>query len=223
MSNLIVSVSGIRGIVGEGLTPAAAPGLRRGPGDAHRQGGRIVLSRDGRPSGGMLRHAVLAGLLAAGCEVHDLGVAPTPTVGLAVRTLQAAGGIQITASHNPAQWNGLKLFGPDGAVLTRRRGPQDPGALRARRRSAACRGTSSARSDDCRTGRGLAPRPRAGTGRRRRASAAGSCSAFLDANGGAGGPLGRRLLEAFQVPADRAAAATPTASSCTSRSRSRRT
>src|SRR5438067_215199 len=116
-SNLIVSVSGIRGIIGEGLTPAAALTFASALGD-HTGGGRIVLSRDGRPSGAMVRHAVLAGLTAAGCEVHDLGVAPTPTVGLAVRTLPAAGGIQITASHNPSPWNGLKLFGPDGRVLS---------------------------------------------------------------------------------------------------------
>jgi phosphomannomutase len=114
---LIVSVSGIRGIVGQSLTPAAALAFASALA-AHTGGGRIVLSRDGRPSGAMLRHAVLAGLTAAGCEVHDLGIAPTPTVGLAVRHRQAAGGIQITASHNPAPWNGLKLFGPDGRVLS---------------------------------------------------------------------------------------------------------
>src|SRR5438128_2374551 len=116
-SNLIVSVSGIRGIVGQGLTPAAALAFASALG-AHTGGGRVVLSRDGRPSGAMVRHAVLAGLTAAGCEVHDLDVVPTPTVGLAVRTLGAAGGVQITASHNPAPWNGLKLFGPDGRVLS---------------------------------------------------------------------------------------------------------
>src|SRR5215831_6825631 len=115
--SLIVSVSGIRGIVGESLTPAAALAFASALG-AHTGGGKVVVSRDGRPSGAMLRHAVLAGLSAAGCAVHDLGVAPTPTVGLAVRHLQAAGGIQITASHNPAPWNGLKLFGPDGRVLS---------------------------------------------------------------------------------------------------------
>jgi phosphomannomutase len=117
MIDLIVSVSGIRGIVGEGLTPRVALAFAEALA-THTRGGRIVLSSDGRPSGGMLRHAVLAGLLGAGCEVHDLGVAPTPTLGLAVSKLQAAGGIQITASHNSAPWNGLKLFGPSGAVLS---------------------------------------------------------------------------------------------------------
>src|SRR4051812_31050274 len=116
MSELIVSVSGIRGIVGESLTPHVALAFAQALA-AHVQGHSVVVSRDGRPSGAMLRHAVLAGLAAAGCEVHDLGVTPTPTVGLAVRTLHAAGGIQITASHNPAPYNGLKLFGPNGQVL----------------------------------------------------------------------------------------------------------
>src|SRR5439155_677437 len=118
---LIVSVSGIRGIVGQGLDAEAATAFAAALGTL-TQGGTIVLSRDGRPSGVVLRDAVLAGLLSAGCEVHDLGIVPTPTCGLAVRRLQAAGGIQITASHNPAEWNGLKLFGPGGRVLTEREG-----------------------------------------------------------------------------------------------------
>src|SRR5438876_1238973 len=118
---LIVSVSGIRGIVGQGLSPETACAIA-GAFATYVQGGSVVLSRDGRPSGMVLRHAVLAGLLGAGCNVRDLGVAPTPTCGLAVRRLNAAGGIQITASHNPAEWNGLKLFGPDGGVLTAAQG-----------------------------------------------------------------------------------------------------
>src|SRR5436305_11002148 len=120
-NELIVSVSGIRGIVGQSLTPEVALAFAAALA-AQTRGGRIVLSRDGRPSGDMLRHAVLAGLIGAGCEVQDIGVAPTPTFGLAIKRLQAAGGIQITASHNPAEWNGLKLFSPDGAVLNARQG-----------------------------------------------------------------------------------------------------
>src|SRR5437016_9975089 len=116
-NDLIVSVSGIRGIVGAGLTPGAVLAFAQALG-TYLGVGPIVLSRDSRPSGDVLRHAVLAGLRAAGCAVHDLGVAPTPTCGIAVRRLNAAGAIQITASHNPAPWNGLKLFGSDGAVLS---------------------------------------------------------------------------------------------------------
>ena len=115
-SELIVGVSGIRGIVGDSLTPDAAVRFGCALGTFLR-GGRVVVSRDSRPSGDMLRHAVFAGLFATGCQVEDIGIAPTPTVGIAVRNLHAAGGIQITASHNPSPWNGLKMFGKDGAVL----------------------------------------------------------------------------------------------------------
>jgi phosphomannomutase len=113
---VIVSVSGVRGIVGRGLTPDVAGRFAAALG-TYVNGGPVVLSRDSRPSGDMLTCAAAAGLLAAGCRVIDCGIAPTPTCGVAVRVNAAAGGLQITASHNPAPWNGLKLFGRDGAVL----------------------------------------------------------------------------------------------------------
>ena len=194
-TGLIVSVSGIRGILGQGLTPEAATAFAAALGTA-TQGGRIVVSRDGRPSGVLLRHAVLAGLLGSGCDALDLGVAPTPTCGLAVRRLQAGGGIQITASHNPAQWNGLKLFGPDGMVLPAAKGQEIKDLFTARtfRRAAWNElGTvvEQRQAEDWHRERVLelvdVPRIRARQLR-----------IFLDANGGAGGPLGRRLLEAFQ-------------------------
>lgn len=134
MSDLIVSVSGIRGIIGDSLTPEAACRFAAALG-THLSGGRVVVARDSRPSGEMLKHAVLAGLFSTGCTADDIGIAPTPTVGIAVRTLNAAGAIQITASHNPSPWNGLKMFGPDGAVLPAAEGQQvrmlfDQGAFR---------------------------------------------------------------------------------------------
>src|SRR5258708_5314687 len=98
-SELIVSVSGIRGIIGAGFSPAAALAFAQALGP-YVGGGRIVLSRDSGPSGLMLRHAVIAGLASCGCEIHDLGIVPPPPCGLAVRQLDAAGAIQITASHN---------------------------------------------------------------------------------------------------------------------------
>src|SRR5215211_1386889 len=113
---LIVSVSGVRGLVGNGLTADVAARFAAAFGST-AAGRPVIVSRDGRPSGEMLRHAVTAGLLGAGCTVEDVGIAPTPTCGFAVRQLKAAGAIQITASHNPAPWNGLKMFDPDGAVL----------------------------------------------------------------------------------------------------------
>jgi phosphomannomutase len=193
---LIVSVSGIRGIVGEGLTPEAALRFARAFG-THVGGGRVVLSRDGRHSGEMLRHAVLAGLLSCGCEVHDLAVAPTPTVGLAVRTLGAAGGVQITASHNPAPYNGLKLFGPDGRVLSAAVGREvqslfELGEARSARSDELGSVQDYPRAEDEHRDRVLrlidVPRIRAA-----------GLTALLDGNGGAGGPLGRQLLKALQV------------------------
>jgi phosphomannomutase len=113
---VIVSVSGVRGIVGRGLAPDVAGRFAAALG-TYLDGGPVVLSRDSRPSGDMLASAAAARLMAAGCRVIDCGIAPTPTCGLSVRINAAAGGLQVTASHNPAPWNGLKLFGRDGAVL----------------------------------------------------------------------------------------------------------
>ncbi len=118
MTERILSISGLRGVIGNGLDPeyltrfAAAVGTMC-------QGGTIVLSRDGRSTGEVVRHAVVAGLTATGCKVLDAGIATTPTCGVLVQHHRAAGGIQITASHNPIQWNGLKPFSPLGSVFDR--------------------------------------------------------------------------------------------------------
>jgi phosphomannomutase len=193
-NELIVSVSGIRGIVGQGLTSDKALAFALALG-THLQGGRVVLCRDGRPSGRMLGHAVLAGLLETGCEVHDLGVAPTPTCGLAVRRLQAAGGIQITASHNPAEWNGLKLFAGDGAVLNPGQGLKvkqifDTQAFQ--RVGWARQGTWRECHDAALWHRDRVLELIDAAGIRTR-----GFRVFLDANGGAGGPLGQSLLDAL--------------------------
>ncbi len=106
----------MRGVVGDALTPelivnfASAFGTWGG-------GGPVVIGRDTRRSSSMLRSGAVAGLLAPGCEVIDLGVCPTPVVSFAVRELGAAGGLSITGSHNDARWNALKFIGPDGTLL----------------------------------------------------------------------------------------------------------
>lgn len=113
---LIVSVSGLRGVMGSSLTvdvasryaAAFAADLPPGP---------IVIGRDGRESGPLLAAAIASTLRGLGRDVLDCGVAATPTVGIVVREEQAAGGIQISASHNPAKYNGLKLFSAAGRVL----------------------------------------------------------------------------------------------------------
>ncbi|MDY0170984.1 MAG: phosphoglucosamine mutase [Thermoguttaceae bacterium] len=192
MPEPIISVSGLRGIVGESLTPelairyaaAFADGAPLGP---------ILVSRDGRPSGKMLAQAIHAGLHAVGRDTLDAGILPTPSVGVLVREVRAGGAVQITASHNPLPYNGLKLFSADGRVIP------------------ACAGQEVL--DRYRAGRiGWAAHDRLGAGRecvdvfsphlhavlsivnyaaiRQR-----QYPVLLDANRGAGGFLGRRVLE----------------------------
>lgn len=119
--SLMVSISGIRGIVGESLTPdivvkyAAAFGeycKRRHPNNPE-----VILGRDGRTTGKTVANIVSSTLLSTGVNVRALGICPTPTVALAVEKLGAAGGISVTASHNPMEWNGLKFFASTGLFL----------------------------------------------------------------------------------------------------------
>ncbi len=116
MSEPIISVSGLRGTIGDQLTPVVATRYVAALA-ATLPKGRVVIGRDGRQSGPMLVQAVAATLAAHGLDVVDLGVAATPTVGVQVRKLSAVAGIQISASHNPKQYNGLKLFNSAGRVL----------------------------------------------------------------------------------------------------------
>src|SRR5213596_3648428 len=124
---LMVSVSGVRGLVGSDLTPevvarwAAAFGAwakgGRPDGPTARRPVSIVLGRDARTSGPMFAAAATAGLQSVGCDVIDVGLVATPTVQLAVEHHRDAGGIILTASHNPIEWNALKFVGPDGIFL----------------------------------------------------------------------------------------------------------
>ena len=116
MKSLKIGITGVRGIVGETFTPEVAVEFSQAFG-TYLDGGRILVGRDTRDSGPMVRAAVIAGLLAAGCEVIDLGVSPTPSLQLAVTWLNADGGIAITAGHNPSQWNALKFVRGDGLYL----------------------------------------------------------------------------------------------------------
>ncbi len=113
---LKIGASGVRGVVGDALTPelivnfACAFGTWCGAGP-------VVIGRDTRRSSAAFRSAVVSGLLATGCRVIDLGVTPSPLLSFTIRELGASGGIAITGSHNDASWNALKFFGPDGAQL----------------------------------------------------------------------------------------------------------
>ncbi len=130
-SSLVISVSGVRGIVGEALTPevVAAWAAAHGVAARERAGGRtMVLGRDSRVSGPMFVAAAEAGLRSVGCDVIHVGMACTPTILLAVEDHRAIGGIAITASHNPAHWNALKLASHRGMFLT----PDEGRAVRER-------------------------------------------------------------------------------------------
>jgi phosphomannomutase len=110
---LKIGVSGIRGVVGDFLTPSLACAFGQAFG-TYVGRGRVVLGRDTRRTGPMLQHAVTCGLLAAGCEVVDIGVLPTPTIQIYIAKTRAKGGIALTASHNPPEYNALKLFNGAG-------------------------------------------------------------------------------------------------------------
>ncbi len=112
----MVSISGIRGVVGTGLTPDTVVKYAAGFAE-YCDRGTIVIGRDGRITGKSIGHIVSSTLLQMGCDVVSIGVCPTPTIALAVELKKAAGGISITASHNPMQWNGLKFFAPTGLFL----------------------------------------------------------------------------------------------------------
>jgi phosphomannomutase len=120
---LMVSVSGVRGRVGHGLTPEIVAQFAGGFGawakTQIKGNGRpvIVVGRDSRVSGELFHRVVLSALESVGCDVLDIGMAPTPTIQLAVEHNHAAGGLAITASHNPIEWNALKFISPTGLFL----------------------------------------------------------------------------------------------------------
>ncbi|MGE5313579.1 MAG: phosphoglucosamine mutase [Acidobacteriota bacterium] len=114
--SLMVSISGIRGVVGESLTPDVIVKYISGFAEYCRRG-TIVIGRDGRCTGEHIAKIVSSTLVQMGCSVIDIGICPTPTVALAVEKEHAAGGVIITASHNPMQWNGLKFLASTGLFL----------------------------------------------------------------------------------------------------------
>ena len=161
----IASISGLRGVVGDGLDPSVAVefaaayvgGCKPGP---------IVLGHDARVSSSVFTAAVCSSIMATGHDVLYAGPAATPTIGWLVSHLEAAGGIQISASHNPARYNGLKFFQRSGMVLSSMQGQAVLDRWRKREFHWANFGIARAPAPD----RGSRPRAsRSGTGDRRRA------------------------------------------------------
>jgi phosphomannomutase len=118
---LMVSVSGVRGRVGEALTPEIISTFAAGFGAWGAAAGRsrkIVVGRDSRVSGPMFHRIALGALQSVGCDVIDIGLTTTPSCQLAVEHHHAAGGLMLSASHNPIEWNALKFIGPSGLFLS---------------------------------------------------------------------------------------------------------
>lgn len=194
MNEPIISVSGLRGIVGTSLTPVIASRYTAAFATLAPKG-PILITRDSRPSGAMLAQAIEAALQACGRDTIQAGVVATPTTGVLVRQLGAAGAMIITASHNPSPYNGLKLVSAEGRVIPARPGREVLERYRAGEFAwAAHDGLGQAR--EC-------PDPHAAhlqavlaTVDVERIRGAGF-SVLLDSNRGAGAVLGRRLLEAL--------------------------
>lgn len=120
-SRLMISVSGIRGRIGFGLDPTVVARYSAAFGAwarASTPGRPVVLGRDSRVSGPLFHSVAQAALLSVGADVVDIGLTTTPTLQLAVEHHHAAGGLMISASHNPIEWNALKFVGPDGLFLS---------------------------------------------------------------------------------------------------------
>ncbi len=115
---LRISHVGLRGVVGSGLTAAHVLDFASAFGTFLEWGGPVIVGRDPRASGVMIHEGVAAGLLACGHDVISLGIVSTPVIQHTIRRLEAAGGISIGASHNAAEWNALKFFGPQGTYLS---------------------------------------------------------------------------------------------------------
>jgi phosphomannomutase len=117
MPTLMVSISGVRGIIGDGLEPEVLVKYTAAYADFIGKG-KVVVGRDARISGEMVNNIVTGTLIAKGLDVIDIGICPTPTVQYNVKTLKAHGGIAISASHNPNEWNALKLLNNTGQFLS---------------------------------------------------------------------------------------------------------
>src|SRR3954468_16112382 len=115
---LRLSQVGLRGVVGGGLTASHVLDFASAFGTFIELGRPVIVGRDPRASGTMVREGVLAGLIACGHSVLDLGIVSTPVIQHAIRRRDAAGGISIGASHNAAEWSALKFFGPKGTYLS---------------------------------------------------------------------------------------------------------
>jgi phosphomannomutase len=125
---LMVSVSGVRGRVAESLTPEIVARFTAAYGSYLRSERNkrplVIVGRDSRTSGPMFVHAVVSALQSVGCDVREVGIAPTPTCLYAIKHYNADGAIVVTASHNPVEWNALKFASWEGMFLDAEQAPR---------------------------------------------------------------------------------------------------
>jgi phosphomannomutase len=190
LSELIISVSGLRGVIGGSLTAEVAVRYAAALA-AEVPAGPLVVTRDGRTSGPMLAQALQEALTRMGREVIDAGVAATPTTGVLVRQFRAAGGVQISASHNPPQYNGLKLFSVEGRVIPSSLGARVMDRYQRARTIVAADSPGSVRTVPDTTSEHWSLVARTVDVERIRSK---RFRVVLDANHGAGSVLGERLL-----------------------------
>ncbi len=190
--SLMISISGVRGVIGQTMTPQLAADMACAYGTM-LAGQTVVVARDSRPSGLMVQNAVVSGLIATGCRVIDLGIVSTPGAALMIRRLRAAGGIVITASHNPVIWNGIKFLTDEGLAPPADRAKQIIGCYESKAfRFADVDGLHKVNTDasttDIHVGATLGIVDAEAIRRRR-------FNVVLDSVNGAGGREGRALLE----------------------------
>jgi phosphomannomutase len=116
LASLKISISGVRGVVGESLTPQLASSFAQAFG-TYIGRGAIVVGQDSRISGTMIKKAIISGLLSVGCQPIEIGICPIPSIQIFTNEIEAKGGIAVTASHNPKEWNGMKFISGEGLFL----------------------------------------------------------------------------------------------------------
>jgi len=137
---LKISISGVRGIANESLTPEVCLNFAKAAG-TYFEGGALAMGCDTRTSSEFIKGIVMQGLLSCGCKILDLGIVPTPTLGFAIRELKIDGGVMITASHNPKEWNGLKFLRDDGIFLNQEQAEKLIGIYQSRKFEEKCCGS----------------------------------------------------------------------------------
>ncbi len=117
--NRLFGTDGVRGVINNELTPELALKLGQAIGTLFGEGSRVLVGRDVRAGGEMIKYTVLAGLISSGVRVYDADLAPTPALQYVVKSQGFDGGVVITASHNPPEYNGIKVIDSDGIELPR--------------------------------------------------------------------------------------------------------